>query len=369
MSDDDARTRRASGSRWRTSGWWYLAFLANLLFQPLFNPDTGAFEWVVVAAAVIVYVPLFLRVVLVGGRLARWAPHLSAAIGLAVFPFNGGATVFMVYAAAFAGAQYSRRVAYRWFVGLSLVTLALAATVPLELPVALMVFALPVVLIWAIGLASLSEAERDRTTTQLRIDNARIEHLAAATERERLARDLHDLLGQSLTEVIVRTQLARRLAPVDLAGAQTELAEIERSSRRALDEVRSVVRGWSEVRLEDELDTARRGLEAAGVTTIVERDPAFDPPPTTETALALALREATTNVTRHARASTCRIELRREGPHDVLQVADDGRGGHFVEGSGLTGMRERVAALGGIVDRRTDAGTSITVRLPTGVPA
>lgn len=362
-------TPQSRATRWRDSGWWYLVFLINMVIASYFDPRAGVLAWSVTIAVIVVFVPLYLLVTMRGGRLHRWSPWIATAIGVAAFPLNGASTVLFVYAAAFAATSVPRRLAYRWFVGLSALTLVLAAFGPIPLPFALIAFGLPVLFVWVIGLVCIEEVERDQANAQLRIDNARIEHLATATERERLARDLHDMLGQSLTEVIVRTQLARRLGSNDPARAETELAEIERAARRALDEVRGAVRGWSEVRIDEELDVARRGLEAADIVVHVERDPEFDPPPTTETALALALREATTNVLRHAAASSCRVELRRIGGDDVLQVADDGRGGQAPDGNGLTGMRERVAALGGAVERRTDAGTTLTVRLPAGVPA
>ncbi len=348
---------------------WYLVFLGSLLFQPLFDPSSGTSAWLVSGVAVALFVPLHIQAVLRPGNLGRWAPGLSVAIGLATLPFNGGAAVFFIYAASYAAWLLPRREALWWFAGLSLPLLGMLPFVDLPVGLALVVVGFPAVMVWMIGMMVLEDAEKSRAAERLRIDNARISHLATATERERLARDLHDLLGQSLTEVIVRAQLIQRLAEQDPARAREEAATVERSSRRALAEVRDTVRGWSELDLDEELEVARRTLEAVDVVLEVARDEGFDPPPTTETVLAQALREGVTNVVRHAEATRCRVDLRREGREDLLRLSDDGRGGEAVEGQGLSGMRARVLALGGSLERDGESGTTLTIRVPSGVAA
>lgn len=368
----------ATGERpwWWSSQWWYLGYLVVLVFPPTFDPSSGVREWIVTIASGTVFVTLYAAVILRPRRFGRFGPPAAVALAVLTYPFNSGAAVYLVFAAAFAASVGPRRLAMRWFAGLSLLTLVFALIAPLPSPFAIAVFGAPLVFVWVVGFAVLDEVERDEEAGRLRIDNARIEHLATAAERDRISRDLHDLLGQSLTEVIVRSQLVRRLAEADPARAAEEAAEIERSSRRALDEIRAAVQGWREVRIDEELDIARRALDAAGVIVAVDRDERFDPPPTTETALALALRETVTNVVRHAAASRCTITLRRSGGRDVLEVADDGRGGAppavgrmGTEGSGLKGMRERVLALGGDVEVADRDGRRVTVSLPAGLPA
>ncbi len=362
-----AQTSRATGRR--STDWYYLGFLAMLLFQPVFDPSAGAREWVVTALTIVVFVPLYVAACSHSGRLRRLAAPLSVALALAVFWFNGGATVLLVYAAAFVGAYEPPRVAKRWFVGLSVLAILMGLLASVPMPFALLTFAVPVFVVWVVGLASIDEAEREAESQRLRIDNVRVGQLATAAERERIARDLHDVLGQSLTEIVVRSQLVRRLATSDGERAAREAAEIERASRTALDEVRSAVRGWREVRLDDELESARRTLEAAAIELQLDRDPRFDPAPTSETALALAVREAVTNVIRHADAGRCTIALRRSEGHDVVEVADDGVGRITTEGAGLLGMRERIVALGGELIHTDTDGVTVSVRVPTGLPA
>lgn len=357
------------GDRRSSTEWWYLGFLAMMLFQPIFDPAAGVMEWAITAGAIVAFAPLYVVAQRVDGALRRLAAPLTVALAIGVFWFNGGATVLLVYAASFAGSFQPRKVAFRWFIGLSLLTMAMGVVAPIPLSFALLVFAVPIFFIWVVGIASIEDAEHGREAQRLRVDNARIGHLATSAERERIARDLHDVVGQSLTEIIVRAQLVRRLAEHDSVSAASEAAEIERASRTALDEIRAVVRGWREVRIDEELDTARRSLQAANVTLNVHRDDAFDPAPTSETALALVLREAVTNVIRHAGATRWTIALRRDYSTDVVEVADDGRGRINDEGAGMLGMRERALALGGELTISDTDGVRVKVRVPAGLPA
>jgi len=216
-------------------------------------------------------------------------------------------------------------------------------------------------------MAAVHGAERAREATQLRLQNARVEHLTRVAERERITRDLHDLLGQTLTGIVVRSQLAQRLTTIDADRSVAEMGEVERIARDALAEVRATVAGWRHVDLDDELAAAAGTLAAADVTLQVHRDPDIDLSPSVAAALGLALREAVTNVVRHAHASRCVVELRRAGDRVVLDVSDDGVGGDAPEGNGLTGMRERIATIGGELSRRTSRGTALRVEVPVAV--
>src|SRR5690606_19551286 len=122
-----------------------------------------------------------------------------------------------------------------------------------------------------------------------------IAHLATATERERIARDLHDVTGHSLTSIVVRAQLVQRLAAVDPQRAAAEAAEIEAVARHALGEIRETVAGWRQVALDDEVEVARQALERVGVALHVDLDRDVQLAPSVEQALGLALREGVTN--------------------------------------------------------------------------
>ncbi len=213
----------------------------------------------------------------------------------------------------------------------------------------------------SIGQGIRYEAARD----QLRRAEERTAVLAVAAERERIGRDLHDILGHSLTTIAVKADLAERLTGRDPEAAAAQVRELATVARQALKDVRATAAGMREVRLASEIAAARSVLTAAGVEP---RTPVALPPldDADSELLGYAVREAITNVVRHAGATSCTIEADRGG----VRIADNGggfdrgRGG----GNGLTGLRERAERAGAAFDVQTSPeGTVLTVRLP--VPA
>ena len=186
--------------------------------------------------------------------------------------------------------------------------------------------------------------------------------LQLTEERERVARDVHDVLGHSLTVVSMKTELAQRLVDVDPARAKAELAEVQDLARTALAEIRATVGGLRVARLADEVESARVALRGAGIEADLPADVSVVDPRHRIT-VAWVLREAVTNVVRHSRADRCRVTLASDG----LVVEDDGRGlsGHR-EGNGLRGLRERVEQAHGELELGPGAdgrGTRLEVRL------
>ena len=190
--------------------------------------------------------------------------------------------------------------------------------------------------------------------------------LDATAERERVARDVHDILGHSLTVVTVKAQLAGRLlepGAEDVARARAEIADVEALAREALADVRSTVGGLRVPILADEIAGCQAALRAADIDAVV-RGSATDVPPERRELFAWVLREAVTNVVRHSGASRCRVTLRA----DSVEVVDDGRGlgdgerdGHV---GGLHGLRERVTAAGGALRLSSRDGTRLEVGMP-----
>lgn len=168
------------------------------------------------------------------------------------------------------------------------------------------------------------------------------EEMALVAERERVARDVHDVLGHSLTVVVAKAELAERLVDIDPERARAEIASIRSLSREALSEVRATVSGLRVARLGDELASAREALAAAGIAADVPADPDVVDP-RRRIVVAWVLREAVTNVVRHSGAARCTVEL----GDARLVVTDDGRGGDRRPGNGLRGIGERVRAAGG----------------------
>ena len=145
--------------------------------------------------------------------------------------------------------------------------------------------------------------------------------------------------------------------------AKAEIADVEHTSRAALAEVRSTIRGYRAHSLEAELKQAQAALETAGVTVKCEAAE-VRLSPAQESVVALMVREAVTNVVRHAGARNCLLRLTPVNGSCRFEIHDDGRGGGAIEGNGLRGMRERIEALGGTLQRDTNAGTRLTIEFP-----
>ncbi|WP_075028774.1 sensor histidine kinase [Streptomyces mirabilis] len=225
------------------------------------------------------------------------------------------------------------------------------------------------------GFAMTGVRELIRTTIALREARATVAQLAANEERLRLARDLHDLLGHSLSLITLKSELAGRMLPDHPEKAAQQVADIEQVSRQALVDVREAVTGYRRPRLSGELAGAQVALTAAGVTADLPAEPDLtDVAEESESALAWALREAVTNVVRHSGARRCTVELVRrqtlDGPMLELSVEDDGSGGSgHGPGNGLTGLTERLEKAGGALEAgRVRHGFRLVARVPAQAP-
>jgi len=291
--------------------------------------------------------------------------RLLAAAGMLVMAaclvptHNGAVSVLFVYAIA-AGASTTNRARVAVFLGVNLGLLGLYAY-HLKLPI--VSWGSMMLLIVLVGVVNYLGAVAHCRGEKLRKADAEIEHLAKVAERERIARDLHDLLGHTLSLITLKAELARKLVDRDPQRAKEEMLDVERTSRAALADVRQAISGYRGEGLAAELVRARKTLETAGVA--VNSDLAELPlSPAQETVLALALREAVTNVVRHAQARQCSVRLQREDNLCTLEIADNGRGADAPEGNGLRGMRERLEAIGGSLERQSQAGTRLVIQLP-----
>ena len=185
-------------------------------------------------------------------------------------------------------------------------------------------------------------AEAIRANTALVEARAEVARLASEAERTRIARDLHDLLGHSLTAITVKSTLARRLVTAEAARAGEEMAAVETLARQALTDVRAAVSGYRDVTLAGELARGRELLRACGVAA--DLPTAVDVVgPAHQELFGWVVREGLTNVARHARATRCAVTLSAS----TVEIVNDGVGGAASGGSGLDGLRERVAAAGG----------------------
>ncbi|MGW2419839.1 sensor histidine kinase [Streptomyces sp. NPDC001709] len=226
-------------------------------------------------------------------------------------------------------------------------------------------------LVVMIGFSMVGVGQLVRTTVELRKARATVAQLAANEERLRLARDLHDLLGHSLSLITLKSELAGRMLPDHPGKAAQQVADIEQVSRQALVDVREAVTGYRRPRLAAELAGAQVALTAAGVIAEVPAEPDLDGvPEESEAALAWALREAVTNVVRHSGAEKCLIQLTHRQTLDgavlELSVEDNGSGGSGSgPGNGLTGLTERLEKTGGALEAgRIKHGFRLVARVP-----
>jgi two-component system sensor histidine kinase DesK len=354
--------RPPDGTRWMRYIW--LVYLVALFFQPALDPAAGVVDWVVAIALIAVFLPLYVAAYRAADdRQLLLIIGAMAALGAVGSLVNGGASVFVIYAAGSAAYLEPARRAVLVIAALVGVLGLMLVISPVPAPWRFLGLAPALVFTVVTGATNLFDAERERAQRRLRLADEEIERLAALAERERMARDLHDLLGHTLSLIVVKSELAARLADNEPTRAREEMRDVERIGREALAEVRAVVVGYRAQGLRGELDGARRALAAAGVEATIEADlPAL--PIAYESALALALRESVTNVVRHAGARHATIRIGVNATNIVLEVIDDGHGVSGPEGVGLTGMRERITALGGAVQRDGGSGTSVSVSLP-----
>ena len=347
-----------------------IGYLLFLIF-PLNQELTAGRGWqqtviglTLLAAFVAVDVWFWVRLYWIGsprdGVLAATA-LCALATGLTVHD-SGWAGTFIYSAVAMGGARLRPQPAVAGLAGLTLI----AAVVAVVLHAAA-VWLLPIVLLMVLpGMGMIGLARLIESNHELRRAREEVARLAVAEERLRFARDLHDLLGHSLSVIVLKSELAGRLAAASPERAADEIGDVERVAREALREVRQVVAGYRQPSLGQELESARLILQAAGITTRVDAS-AGRLPAASESTLAWAVRECVTNIVRHSRAQNAYIKLARADDHVDLEVIDDGVGYDGpTHGSGLSGLGERVSAQDGALTfgRRPEGGFRLAVELP-----
>lgn len=232
-----------------------------------------------------------------------------------------------------------------------------------------------VLLVRALGLDMTGLALLSGTIRELHTAREALAQRSVIAERLRLARDLHDLLGHTLSLITLKSELARRLINTAPARAASEMQEVEQVARQTLREVREAVAGYRQPTLAEALDNAQQVLAAAGIEGIVERRTGALTPPL-DVAVAWVVREGVTNVIRHSRARRCTIRVLQQERTVVADITNDGNGAPppyptVGQGSGLTGLTERVLALGGHLEagpfpREKVRGFRLRVELPCG---
>jgi two-component system sensor histidine kinase DesK len=341
---------------WTPYAW--LIYLSLYVVYAVAQTET-AWGWVLQAAGLAVFLVLYFRAFWLRDDALVAMAFAIVTLGMVMTPVNAGASSFFIYGAAFLGDAKRPAIAVRWLVLIVSIVLVEAWLVPLP-PQAWIPAAVFSVLV---GGTNIHFGELRRKDRALLAAREAAEHMAAIAERERIARDLHDLLGHTLSVIVIKSELAAKLADRDPARAADEIRDVEQISRKALQEVRQAIHGFSGESVEQELATGRAALASAGVE-LVTSVPRLAVHRDVERALALAVREALTNVIRHSRGTRCEVSVEyREGSISLV-VHDNGVGGAALEGAGLSGMRARLAEIGGTLHRDGSRGTRLVLTAP-----
>jgi two-component system sensor histidine kinase DesK len=344
-----------------TMGWAAYALLGYLgffLIDPIMD-HAGAVTWAWTALGLLLFLFMYFALYWVCGWKSIALAVGVTLLGVAYLLFNSGASCFFIYAGSFLAFEEKASTSFQYIA-------AVAAVLTVELYLLhrpLIAYFVDVGLLVIIATLNVYFSQHGRGQRKLLRAQEEIEHLAKIAERERIARDLHDVLGHTLSVIVLKSELASKLVEIDPARAKAEMADVEQTARTALSEVRQAIGGYRSNGLAAELAQARATLETAGITVECEQVP-IAMPATQESVLSLAVREAVTNVVRHAQAARCRLELKTTDGICRLSIQDDGLGGFQPEGNGLAGMRQRVEALGGTLQRETRGGTRLQITLP-----
>lgn len=356
-----------------TSGPWLPAHQSNsayawlsmlvFFFWKYFSLSVSPLEIVLAVLTTVVFLVLYLTSFWVSGKAGYAIIAGIALLGLSWAGTNPGSSVFIVFAATTCAIIRQLKYAYA---SLALIIAAvLAEVIWLDLPADF--WAPGFVVSSAIGVASIMQSTLRRSQSKLLRSQEEAAHLATIAERERISRDLHDLLGHTLSMITIKAELAGKLLSRDVDACRKEISDIEQTARNALGEVRAAVTGYRQVGLTHELANAAGSLAAAqiGLTSSVD---AMQLSAAQENVLSLALREAVTNVLRHSGARHCAITLTNLPSGVRLTIQDDGRQvpdrQAIRDGNGLTGMRERTEALGGRVSIDVSNGMCLRIDVP-----
>ena len=330
-----------------------------------------AIPWLYVApslfqlAASIAGIGVFLALYLVSAKAQRTRPAFAlgiAVVAIMLAPVGGNWGVIAIYAASVAGRIRSPRHA------ILLIALTCGSVVSTGLLLGQNIgwWAPAALLTLTVGASTLASAAVQHKNAELLKAHDEVRALSRLAERERIGRDLHDLVGRTLTLIAIKADLAERLVDADPEAAIQEIREMKTTARDGLKDVREALSGMREAGFSREIEAARLMLESAGIGFTVEGDAASIPKDRSGV-LAMALREAVTNVVRHAEATQCRVVIGQNDTDVRVEVTDDGCGGSFQEAGGLSGMRERLKAAGGALELFPDgSGTRLVAMVPAG---
>jgi two-component system sensor histidine kinase DesK len=340
--------------------YFWLAYSLFFLLEPFLRHNLR--YWLEQIPPFVIFLGLYIAYTEIPRRKVRlWCLAAMYVLGVVTLPTNPGGSSFLIYVAALLPFCLESSAVFIAVLAAEVLTFAVEWHFLGGYTINYIITGFFTVVV---GVSNLFVAQQKRADARLRRAEADNVALAAVAERERIARDLHDVLGHTLSVIVLKAELAGRLIERDPARAQSEIGDVERTARTALAEVREAIGGYRSKGLNAEVEQARVTLDAAGVALVCEtRPPAL--PAREETVLSLAVREAVTNIVRHAQATQCTMRF-ATAPDGFasFEVADNGNAKLEREGNGLRGMRERVQELGGRFRIDSSDGTRLVIELP-----
>lgn len=339
-------------------GWPFLSLF--LLAGPILR-RASVLEWVLALSGVAAFIAISLVLRRATGGATFALAAASATLGVAFASFNPGSAACFLMAAAAIGSSKRRAVARPLVVTYVVVVATYAALTGLA-----PFFWIPTVLgAGIVGAVSLAFAELNDVVEDQHVAREYADRVARDSERERISRDLHDILGHTLSIVALKSELASRVIETDHRRAEDEIADVAGVARQTLSEMRIAIAGFRAVDPAAEVARACTLLEDSGIRATADVAD-VDLTREQEVAVAMAIREAVTNVLRHASgASKCTLCLAQSDGACTFEIQDDGAGGSAAEGFGLSGMRERVEGLGGTVNVDRTHGMHLRIVIPT----
>jgi two-component system, NarL family, sensor histidine kinase DesK len=338
-----------------------------IFITPMFDHGVAGYtrQWLLFTAITYpLFLFLFAQVQLVSRRHVVWFPLGMVALcfgSLRWYPSGMSYLVFGCIMLFHCNMSRRRYMAALLLINAIFVALAWRIGFP---PALLVIMPGTIFIICIVVMVEQISKERD---VALALSHEEVRRLAGLAERERIGRDLHDLLGHTLSLITLKLELSRKLFDRDSEAARREMEEAETVARHALAEVRSAVSGIRATDLAAELASARLLLESSRVHFDYGELPT-DLPGDIERGFSLILREAATNIARHAEASSATIEITREPSIVRMLIIDNGRGGIDHDGNGLAGMRERVRAVNGTLTIESPRGRGTLLKISAPVP-
>ena len=305
----------------------------------------------------------------------RWPMYVWVSLQIVIsiaMTSQFGYVYFSLFIAYFIGNIRNKAGFWTMYI-IQLVAAIITVNLGLILKTPILISQIPFILINVIGVILIpinvySRNKQGWLEEQLEDANKKISELVKLKERQRIARDLHDTLGQKLSLIGLKSDLAGKLLTRDIEAAREELKDIRQTARTALKEVREMVADMRGTRLEEEVIQVEQILGAAGIDFVFDGKLNLKIPLLVENVLSMCLKEAVNNIVKHSGATICTLEIEQSREELLMKVGDNGRGtadtGLPIKGNGLLGMKERLEFVNGSLEIQADQGMALQIRVP-----